>query len=397
MAPPRNEVSALLEVAGEAVERLAIGPAQGLHRAVAGRVFGALGPLAAPVRGAHDGISGIVYAAVRGAARAGFAAAAAGVRAGAGGAEVRPLSRTRRGRLAVGAVNALLGDRLDARGSDLAIAMSVRAGGRDLPCARGELEKAFPAAGARIAVFLHGLGENEELWSPALAGEPGLTRLFVRYNSGLHVSDNGRRLAALLEALLAAWPVAGADLVLVGHSMGGLVARSACHAGTLAGHTWPARVRHLITLGTPHTGAPLEKAVHALAWALGKLPETRPLAAILDQRSAGIRDLRFGYLLDDEWAAERGDRLFDDRRLEVPLLPGCRYTFVTATLTRDPDHLVGRLAGDLLVRTASAGGRHRARSIPVPPDAVVHLGPLTHFDLLHHPLVDARLRSLLTQ
>lgn len=387
-----NELSGLLEVAGEAVDRLAVTPAESLHRAVAGRVFRAVGPLGTPTRVVHDGVSRAAYRSVRGALGAGFKAASGAIRVASGGRDVRPLSRSRRGRLAVAAINGVLGDELAGRANDLAITMSVRSGGRDVASTPAALRQAFPAAGPRLGLFLHGLAETEELWRQE---ELGLTAVYVRYNSGLHVSVNGARLAQLLEELVGAWPVTVRELALVGHSMGGLVARSACLSGTEAGHRWPALVRHLVTLGTPHTGAPLEKATHALAWALRKVPEAAPLAAILDSRSAGIRDLRFGYLLDAEWAAEDPARLFDDRRSEVPLLAGCTHTFITATVTRDPRHPLGRLLGDLLVRSDSAGGRHRSRAIPLPAGSVLELGPLHHFNLLDHELVYDQLRRLL--
>jgi pimeloyl-ACP methyl ester carboxylesterase len=217
----------------------------------------------------------------------------------------------------------------------------------------------------------------------------------IRYNTGAHVSENGRRLASLLESLVAAWPVAVDDVALVGHSMGGLVARSACDAAASAGHVWPRRVRHLVTLGSPHTGAPLEKVVHAAAWALRAVPEARPIADILDMRSAGIRDLRFGYLRDQDWLDEDPAALLDDRSGQVALLDGCTHTFITATVTRDPDHPLGHAVGDVLVRTDSAGGRHRTRAIPLPPEHVIHIGGLNHFDLLDHPLVYEQLRRVL--
>jgi hypothetical protein len=139
----------------------------------------------------------------------------------------------------------------------------------------------------------------------------------------------------------------------------------------------------------------LAKAVHRAVWALRALPETRPLAQILDTRSAGIRDLRFGTLHEDDWRDDALDT-FDDRRRQTPLLPRCQHTFITATITVDPHHRVGWLLGDLLVRTESAGGQCHERVIPVAPESVLHLGGLTHLNLLDHPQVYEVLRNLLT-
>lgn len=230
-----------------------------------------------------------------------------------------------------------------------------------------------------------------------LRADCGLTPVYVRYNTGLHVSENGRTLALLLDELVSSWPVPVERLVLVGHSMGGLVVRSACHIGTEDGHAWPRMVRDLVTLGSPHHGAPLAKAIHLAAWLLRRVPEASAFADILDLRSAGIRDMRFGALHDDDWRDEDRRMLVGDTRRVVPLHAACRHTFITATLSPVADHPVGWALGDLLVRTDSAGGRCREHTIPVPPDCVVHLGGLTHFDLLDHPAVYEVLRGVLAR
>jgi pimeloyl-ACP methyl ester carboxylesterase len=185
-----------------------------------------------------------------------------------------------------------------------------------------------------------------------------------------------------MESLVDAWPVTVTRLTLVGHSMGGLVIRAACHRADVAGSAWARVVRDVVTLGTPHHGAPLAKALHAVDWALRLAPESRTFADAL-RTSAGIRDLRYGTVEEIDWRQEEYWG-FSDRRSATPLLPHCKYTFVTAAVTADPKHRVGLIVGDLLVRTESAGGRSRTRSIPVPPESVVDLGGMTHFDLLHH-------------
>ncbi len=236
------------------------------------------------------------------------------------------------------------------------------------------MRAAFPAASGRLVVFLHGLMETEHAWrlggrpsyGERLAGDLGSSALDVRYNSGRHVSQNGRSLDELLEALVAAWPVPVEEIALVGHSMGGLVARSAAHQGAEAGHAWAGRVRHVVSLGTPHLGAPIAQGVHYAAHALHAVPETRPLGRFLRRRSAGIRDLRQGSLVDRDWEGCDPDALRAAACAEVPLLAGATHCFVTASVTRDPDHPVGRLVGDALVLTSSAAGRGRTRRLAVP-------------------------------
>ena len=202
----------------------------------------------------------------------------------------------------VAAVNGLWGDRIAARAPTLAIPMSIRLDGSDLVPTAGDVRAAVANPTPRLAVFVHGLCETDRSWmrpgpdpaSPAasatyaegLRSDLGYTPLLVRYNTGLHVSENGRALALLLERIVEAWPLGVQEVVLVGHSMGGLVARSACHYGDLDGSTWAPRVRHVVSLGTPHLGAPLEKATNVAGWALARWPESVPFARFLTARAA---------------------------------------------------------------------------------------------------------------
>ena len=175
---------------------------------------------------------------------------------------------------------------------------------------------------------------------------------------------NGLELADLIERLVAGWPVEVERIALVGHSMGGLVARSACYQAAERGDAWVGRVRQVVSLGSPHMGAPLAQGVHWASAALHALPETRPLAGFLRRRSAGIRDLRQGSLVDADWLERDPDALRAAACQEVPLLEGATHCFVAATVLPDPHHPVSRLVGDCLVLEASASGRSRTRRIP---------------------------------
>jgi pimeloyl-ACP methyl ester carboxylesterase len=229
-----------------------------------------------------------------------------------------------------------------------------------------------------------------------LRRDHGYTPLYIRYNSGLHISDNGRRLSGLLDRVVGEWPIEVEEIALIGHSMGGLVARSACHYGEAEGGSWTQLVRHVFCLGTPHLGAPLEKTANVAGWALGRLPETRPLAALVNGRSAGIKDLRFGSCVEEEWCECDPDELLRDRCREVPFLHHAAYYFIGATVTSTPEHPLGYMVGDLLVRFPSSAGNGRRRRIPFEVDNGRHLGGLNHFQLLSHPAVYAELRRWLT-
>ena len=300
-------------------------------------------------------------------------------------------------------LNGLRGDALEAAGSALQEPMALRAGGRAVPPEPDALAAAFPAAGPRPVVFLHGLMESEHAWrlggrepyGARLEHDLGRTALDVRFNSGRRISHNGRSLAELLEQMVAAWPVPVEEIALVGHSMGGLVARSACHQAAEAGMAWPGRVRHVVSLGTPHHGAPLEQGVHLAAHALHALPETRPFARFLRRRSAGIRDLRHGSLVDRDWEGCDPDALRAAACAEVPLLPGATHCFVAATITRDARHPVGRFLGDWLVLSPSASGRGRTPALAFREEDGLSVGGAHHLALLNHPAVYTALRGWL--
>jgi pimeloyl-ACP methyl ester carboxylesterase len=344
---------------------LATGGIGQIHRAIADRAFGAAG--ASTPRAIHDAIARAVYGGLRLGARA--------VGATASYAVSGTISDTPRGAAVLGVLNGLRGDTLEREGSELACAMEFRIDG--LPVAPADL-----TVSDRVVVFVHGLFETELAWGresygDRLARDLGVTPLYVRYNSGRHISENGRSLAALLDALPAA------EIALVGHSMGGLVARAACHVGG----AWTKRVRHTVSLGSPHTGAPLESAVHYASAALGVAPETRPFSGFLRRRSAGIRDLRSGSLVDEDWQGRDPEALRAAACAEVPLLPRAAHHFVAATITRDASHPVGRLVGDWLVLQPSASGRSRARVIGFRAEDGVHVGGMHHLALLNHPQV----------
>jgi len=309
-----------------------------------------------------------------------------------------------------GTVNGFVGDHLARRGNGLDLGMRLRHEGRAV--APDALSRSLPETTPKVCVFVHGLSATEWSWvlyADRVWGDPstcyasklcedlGYTPLFVRYNSGRHVSENGRALSELIAAVCAHYPVPIEQLALVGHSMGGLVARSAAHEGQRSKARWIDRLQHVFCIGSPHLGAPLEKGVHLLSAALRWIPAAGASvpAAVIDGRSDGIKDLRHGYTTDDEWRSADPDAPLHDNRHDVPLVDGVTYSAVGGTITRDPDHPVGRLLGDLLVRKPSASGdapdparRVRFHSREVFPG-------MNHLQLANHPAVYELLRSTL--
>ena len=393
-----RELSALTTLGFDELAR-ASGGIGSIQRAVSGRVFRMVGPGAMLVRPVHEGITRGVYRGLGAGTRAvGMVAGAAAARR-----EGRLISSTPMGSAAIAAITGLRGDALVEEGSPLAQPMAVRVAGEPLALEPEAVAAAFPAATRRIVVFVHGLMTTEFSWAlggrerfgDRLAREIGCTPVYVRYNTGRHISENGRSLCQLMEQLLAAWPVEADEIALVGHSMGGLVARSACCHAAEADADWARLIRHSVSLGTPHMGAPLEQAVHVLSAGLARLPETRPFANFLRRRSGGIRDLRRGSLVDEDWRDCDPDALRGAACAEIPLLEGATHCFVSATVTRSDRHPVGRLIGDTLVLKPSASGRGRTRRIPFEDEYGMHLGRASHFALLYHPAVYEKLRAWL--
>ncbi|HET6764521.1 MAG TPA: alpha/beta hydrolase, partial [Longimicrobiaceae bacterium] len=232
----------------------------------------------------------------------------------------------------------------------------------------------------------------------SLQADLGYTPLYVYYNTGLHVSENGDALDVLLERLVDAWPVNVAEIAIVGHSMGGLVARSASHAAAGNGHAWLGRLRKLVFLGTPHHGSPLERAGNRLHRVLATAPYTGPLARLGAIRSAGITDLRFGNVVEEDWNGRDRFEPGDDPRAEVPLPAGVECYAAAATTGKRRGDLRDRLLGDGLVPVHSALGPlpgSPARSVDIPPENQWIGYGMGHLDLLSRPEVYAQIRTWL--
>ncbi len=400
MPQRRAEIRALARLAGDELGG-AIDGIGTTHRAVSDHVFAAvswgIGPAARPVKSVHDVITSGVYRVVSGGAVvAGSVAELAGELPG-----LPTPSRTVYGSGLIATLQGLIGDNLARERPILASPMSFRVDGE--PVDARELGAVVTNPRPRIVIFLHGLVETEHAWR--LGGRPSYaerldsdldrTTLMVRYNSGLRIAENARQLDLLLRDLVAHWPVEAREIALVCHSMGGLIARGACHAADTEGQDWVRRVRQIVCLGSPHLGAPLEQLVHRVTGVLDRVPETRPFARLLRRRSAGIRDLRRGALVDQDWSDLGADTLRRKVIQEVPLLPGADHYFVTASITRSPRHPLGRLIGDGLVLPSSGSGRNRARRIGFDDANGLHLPGANHFSLLNHEAVYSALLTWL--
>ena len=305
------------------------------------------------------GITGLVYRTVRGVTRlvgGGVDALLATLTPMLAPAASDTPTRSHEREAVVAALNGVLGDHLEASGSPLTTSMGFYSGGERLTLEAAALQAALPTATGRVLVLMHGLCMNDLQWTrnghdhgAVLAQEAGYTPVYLRYNTGRPVHVNGAEFGAMMDQLLAAWPHAPQRVVLLCHSMGGLVARSALHQGALAGQAWVQQVDDAVFLGTPHHGAPLERAGHGLDIVLGAAPYAAPLARLGRVRSAGINDLRHGQLLP-------GARVRAHTHVPLPAQPRCHA--VAASTGAQTGDLKSRLWGDGLVGVDSALGRH---------------------------------------
>ena len=269
---------------------------------------------------------------------------------------------------AVAVVCGAVGDRLAAAGSRLAIPMSLLRP-REV--------------GTHACVFVHGLMGTPRAWvvgevdyGAELQTRVGVTPVFAHYNSGRHISTNGRELAAELDALAREWPDLS-EITVIGHSMGGLVARSACHYGLEAGQGWVEQVRRMIMLGVPSRGAPLEQLAHVAAFTLETIwnPWTKLVGKAINLRSDGIKDLRHGFVLDEDWRHIDVDQL----RLAAPRrsreAPNAKWFVAAGALSSEG---LWRVLGDGMVHRGSARGEGLGSAPSVLPPAVVKTFPGTH-------------------
>jgi pimeloyl-ACP methyl ester carboxylesterase len=391
-------------LAGDATRRIG-----DVHRAVAHRAWKVTGQAGAPSRVVHDVISAGVYTGVGHSLRLTGVAAGLALELAGDTAGWRAPSETHRGNAVLGVINGLLGDRLPGPHATLAIDMAVRRRGRDVALDTGALRDAFPDATGDVAVFVHGLVETDRSWRWAadrtygdrrvtygsrLRDDLGITPVYLRYNSGLRIGENGRLLDRLLVELVEHWPVPVERLLLVGHSMGGLVIRSACHHAVDHGHRWAGLVDHTVYLGTPHHGAPLARGAYRAGKALTRLPEVRPFGELLHDLSAGIDDLRHGSVVVKDWTGEDPDAWLDE---DVALLDTCRHHVVCASVAKQAGSALDELVGDLLVQVTSANGRaERRKHLEFVAEEGLSLNGLNHFSLLNHPEIYVKLREWFT-
>jgi len=372
---------------------------EGVHRSV----WDGLGVPGGQTDGKTRGLTGFVYGAIHGINR--FAGNTAdtvmgGLQTLFESAQSVP-SRTPREETFLSVLNGVMGDRLVEDTNPLAVSMTLKYRGAVMDWRAPHTVR---GASGKVVLLIHGscmtdlqqharqsgyATEPGELLSAALGYSP----VYLRYNSGLHISCNGQQLSAQLEQLFEHWPRGVEELSVVAHSMGGLVMRSALHQAQRQGLLWPGRLKNIVFLGTPHHGAPLERAGNWLHALLGAISYTKPFAALAQLRSAGVTDLRYGNLLHEDW---HGHGRFDpgpDGRQRVPLPATVNCYTVAATLAEKRSLVSDRLLGDGLVPLRSALGQHDhpSMNLAFAPSSQWIAYRTSHMELLNSPAVNEQI------
>ncbi|MBP7281182.1 MAG: alpha/beta hydrolase [Leptospiraceae bacterium] len=293
-------------------------------------------------------------------------------------------------------LNGVVGDTLEEKVNPIALKMQFYKGGKPITLTKEEITKIYPKPTSKICILVHGLVSDELMWNfpkskdnygNLLQKELGYTPFYLRYNSGLHISENGKNLSTLIHTLFKNYPTTIKELVLIGHSMGGLVIRSACYYGDKQNVTWIYKIKKIFLLGSPHLGAPLEKFGNVVTNVLDKIPNpfTKITKNVINLRSAGIKDLRYGYLIDEDWKGKDPDALLKNSKNPVPLQEGVKYYIISGTVTENPESIFATWFGDAMVRKPSALGKsnNEKYNLPIPEENHKEFAGIAHIALMH--------------
>ena len=300
------------------------------------------------------------------------------------------------------ALNGVIGDYLQKTENPLQIIMQFRHHAKAIDLK--SLKKTYPAINGKILLMVHGSCMNDLQWTrkdhnhgTAIANELHKTPIYLHYNSGLHISTNGQHLNELLEKLILSWPVPIEELTIISHSMGGLVSRSAMYYGQLQKKLWTKHLKKIVFLGTPHHGSPLEQAGNYVDVVLEAVPYAKPFARLGKIRSAGVTDLRYGNLLDEDWQNKDRFEMQKDQRQNVALPKQVACYSIAAVIGKASTAGVSQLLGDNMVRVKSALGQHKnpTKDLHFKKENTWIAYESNHLDLLSKPEIYNRIKKWL--
>ncbi|TXD50464.1 MULTISPECIES: hypothetical protein [unclassified Polaribacter] len=301
----------------------------------------------------------------------------------------------------ISALNGVIGDYLEEKENPLKINMQFRFQSKALKIDPKRLKVAYPTINGKILLMIHGSCMNDIQWTrkehnhgEILSKELNKTPFYLNYNSGKHISTNGQNLNESLEELLKNWPVPVEELIIVAHSMGGLIARSALYYGQKDQKNWPKQLKKVIFLGTPHHGSHVERTGNYLDLILEAIPYTKPFAKLGKIRSAGVTDLRYGNLVDEDWQNKDRFELKSDQRQHIPLPQQIEFYAIAAVNKKETSTKSTKSLGDNLVDVKSALGQHKNsnKSLLFKKENSWIAYENNHLDLLSNPKIGAKLK-----
>jgi pimeloyl-ACP methyl ester carboxylesterase len=301
-------------------------------------------------------------------------------------------------------LNGVIGDYLVEKRNPLQIKMEFRHLAKPIIINPKSLVDTYPKINGKILLMVHGSCMNDIQWTQkkhnhGTSISKGLhkTPVYLNYNSGLHVSQNGKELNLLLEELVLQWPVPVEEINIVSHSMGGLVSRSALYYGLQQKKTWTAHIKKIVFLGTPHHGAPLERIGNYIDVILEAIPYAKPFARLGKIRSAGVTDLRYGNLVDEDWLNKDRFKLQRDKRQNIPLPKNVECYSIAGSVGREANLLSTKIMGDNMVEVKSALGIHKkpSKNLNFKKENTFIVYENTHVDLLSNSKIDLKLKEWL--
>jgi pimeloyl-ACP methyl ester carboxylesterase len=263
-------------------------------------------------------------------------------------------------------LNGVIGDYLEEKENPLKITMQFRYQSKTLAIDPKSIKAAYPKVNGKILLMIHGSCMNDLQWTrkdhnhgKIIATELNKTPIYLKYNSGLHISSNGKNLNNLLEELVKNWPVPIEEIVIIAHSMGGLVSRSALYYGEKNQKKWTKHVKKIVFLGTPHHGSYVERTGNYLDLILESIHYAKPFARLGKIRSAGVTDLRYGNLIDEDWKDDHRFEIKNDKRRNIQLSKQIEFYTIAAVIGNETTSLSTQILGDTLVDVKSALGQHK--------------------------------------
>ncbi|MGK0413765.1 MAG: pimeloyl-ACP methyl ester carboxylesterase [Polaribacter sp.] len=298
------------------------------------------------------------------------------------------------------ALNGVIGDYLEDQENPLKIEMQFRFQSKALKVVSEDLKATYSNINGKILLMIHGSCMSDIQWTrknhnheKILSKELEKTPVYLHYNSGKHISANGQNLNTSLEELVKNWPVPVEELTIIAHSMGGLIARSALYYGQQEQKNWTNLLKKVVFLGTPHHGSQIEKAGNYLDIILETVPYTKPLARLGKIRSAGVTDLRYGNLVDEDWQNSDRFELKSDQRQNIQLPKEIEFYSIAAVLGEKKSSASSKILGDNLVDVKSALGEHKNpdKNLSFKKNNTWVAYENNHLDLLSNPKITDKL------